>query len=332
MRKSHYLLTDPRNIFITGKNIQSVYSKTNLELKNIDEWMTANKLTVNSAKTKYLLFTPRKSNCSISNTSFEVYFRNNTIEKVSSIRFLGVIINENLSWKEHMNMIKQKIRSSLGSIMRVKPCLTTKAMLILYNLLLLSHLRYCITNWCFGNRIKINQLQRICNKFIRAMYGIKRRGCVKNVMIKNELLNIQQLYESKIAILMYKFQKRTLPIPIQQLFQLKPCQIKTRSDSQIISSCFRTAICQQSIKFIGPKIWNTLPQEIQNFQKQTKNLLSNWRNIRRIYVNIVPYLQHRKLKKKKIFFFCLLLFSFYISGHRRHQFKNSTLHAPGTIA
>ena len=205
---------DDTNIFITGKNIQSVYSKTNLELKNIDEWMTANKLTVNSAKTKYLLFTPRKSNYSVSNTSFEVYFRSNTIEKVSSIRFLGVIINENLSWKEHMNMIKRKIRSSLGSIMRVKPCLTTKAMLILYNSLILSHLRYCITSWCYGNRTIINQLQRICNKFIRAMYGIKRRGCVKNVMIKNELLNIQQLYESEIAILIYKFQKRTFPIPI----------------------------------------------------------------------------------------------------------------------
>ena len=86
------------------------------------------------------------------------------------------------------------------------------------------------------------------------MYGIKRRGCVKNVIIKNELLNIQQLYESEIAILMYKFQKRTLPIPIQQLFQLKPCQNKTRSDNQIISSCFRTTVCQQSIKFIKPKI------------------------------------------------------------------------------
>ena len=67
-----------------------------------------------------------------------------------------------------MNMIKQKIRSSLGSIniICVKPCLFTKAMLILYNLLLLSPLRYCIISWCFGNRTIINQLQRICNKFI----------------------------------------------------------------------------------------------------------------------------------------------------------------------
>ena len=62
------------------------------------------------------------------------------------------------------------------------------------------------------------------------MCGIKRRDCVKNVMIKNEL---KQLYGSEIAFLMYKFQKRTLPIPIQQLFQLKPCQIKTRSDSKL---------------------------------------------------------------------------------------------------
>ena len=101
-----------------------------------------------------------------------------------------------------MNIIKRKIRFSLGSIMRVKPCVTTKAMLILYNLLLSNYLRYYITCWCFENCTTINQLQRIRNKFIRAMYKIKQSGCVKNVMIKNELLNIQQLYESEIAILM----------------------------------------------------------------------------------------------------------------------------------
>ena len=57
---------------------------------------------------------------------------------------------------------------------------------------------------------------------------------------------------------MNRLQKPTLPIPTQQLFQLKACQIKTRNDSQIISLCFKTTVCQQSIKFIGPKIWNTL--------------------------------------------------------------------------
>ena len=58
--------------------------------------------------------------------------------------------------------------------------------------------------------------------------------------------------------------KNALPLPIQQLFQLKACQIKIKSDSQFISSCFKTTVCQQSSKFIVPKIWNTLLQEIKN--------------------------------------------------------------------
>ena len=148
----------------------------------------------------------------------------------------------------------------------------------MYNSLLSSHLRYCITSWCFGNRTTINQLQRICNKFIRAMYGIKRRGCVKNVMIKNELLNIQQqLYESKIAILMYKFQKRVLPIPIQQLFSLNNVKLKLEVIVKLFLCVLRT-VCQQSIKFIEPKIWNTLPQEIKN-----GSTLVSFKNKQKIY-------------------------------------------------
>ena len=85
------------------------------------------------------------------------------------------------------------------------------------------------------------------------MYGIKRRGCVKNVMIKNGLLNIQQLYESEIAILMYKFQKRTLPIPIQQLFQLKPCQIKTRVIIKLFLRLSEQQSANNQLNLLDPK-------------------------------------------------------------------------------
>ena len=149
-----------------------------------------------------------------------------------------------------MNMIKRKIRSSPGYIVRVKPCL---AMLILYNSLLSGYLRYCITSWCFGNRTTINQLQRICNKFIQAMYGIKRRGCVKNVKIKNELLNIRQLYESEIAILMYKFQKSTLPIPIQQLFQLKHVKLKLEAIVKLFLCVLKQQSANNQLNLLYPK-------------------------------------------------------------------------------
>ena len=151
-------------------------------------------------------------------------------------------------------MIKQKIRF-LGSIMRVKPRLTTKAKLILYNSLLSSHLRYCITSWCFGNLTTINQLQSIYNKFIRAMYEIKRRGCVKNVMIKNELLNIQQLYESKIAILMYtvNFKNALFLFQFNNYFSFNHVKLKL----EVIVKLFLRVLEQQSannqLNLLDPK-------------------------------------------------------------------------------
>ena len=65
--------------------------------------------------------------------------------------------------------------------------LFAKAMLRPYHSLLLSHVRYCITNCCFGNETRIHQLQRICNKFIRLVFGLKKRDSVKNVMKQNGL-------------------------------------------------------------------------------------------------------------------------------------------------
>ena len=85
------------------------------------------------------------------------------------------------------------MRAALGAVMRIRGYLSSKAtgMLCLYHSLLLSHVRYCITNWCFGNETRIHQLKRICNKFIRLVLGLKKRDSVKNVVKQNGLLTIK---------------------------------------------------------------------------------------------------------------------------------------------
>ena len=162
---------------------------------------------------------------------FQLKLRNNAIDRVSSTRFLGVLIDENLSWKNHVDMIKKKMRAALGAVMRIRVYLSSKAMLCLYHSLLLSHVCYCITNWCFGNETRIHQLQRICNKFIRLVFGLKKRDSVKNVLKQNGLLTIKQVYHVELAIFMYKTVKKLHPVAILNLFQLKSSLVSTRSNS-----------------------------------------------------------------------------------------------------
>ena len=195
--------TDDTNVFLSSRNIQSLYDKENKELSNIDDWMLANKLTVNVKNTKCILFkacNPCKSR-KTTQTS-ELKLRSEVIARVSSIRFLGVTIHENLIWKHHMYAVKKKMRAALGAVMRIWSFLNKKAMLTLYHSLILSHVRYCAVNWCCGNVTIVGQLQRIRNKFIRIIFGLNRRSSVKDVMIENGLLTIKQIRDLEICIFM----------------------------------------------------------------------------------------------------------------------------------
>ena len=138
-----------------------------------------------------------------------------------------------------MEMIKQKMRAALSAVMPARSYLSSKAMLSLYHWLLISHVRYCITNWCFGNESKMQQLQRICNKFIRLVFNLKRRESVRTVMKENGLLTIKQMYQVELAIFMSRTVKKTHPTVLQNLFQSKSSRILTRSNSHYISPAYR---------------------------------------------------------------------------------------------
>ena len=138
-----------------------------------------------------------------------------------STRFLEVIRNENLSWKNHMEMIKQKMRAAFCAVMRVQSFLSSKAVLSLHHSLLISHVQYCITNWCFGNESKIQLLQRICNKFIRLAFNLKRRESVRTVMKENGL---KQKYPVEPVIFMCRTVKKKSSKCIA-----KPVSVKLKS-------------------------------------------------------------------------------------------------------
>ena len=83
-------------------------------------------------------------------------------------------------------------------------------------------------------------------------------------MKANNLFSIKQLYKSEIGMLMFKYHKELLRQAFENLFTYKPLCMKTRSNSQIISNYCKSLVAQQSLTYIGPKVWNEIPHEIKN--------------------------------------------------------------------
>ena len=100
---SFILFADDTNLFFSHTNPNTLVEIVNSELEKIIQWIRANRLSLNLQNTKYILF----SN-SIDSLPTDLVFDDTPLEKVSHSKFLGVIIDNKLSWKVHIDNISIK--------------------------------------------------------------------------------------------------------------------------------------------------------------------------------------------------------------------------------
>ena len=101
------------------------------------------------------------------------------VEKVKTQKFLEVLFDDKLSWKEHINSIISKLNSCLGATRRARPFLNKTSLLSIYHSLMQSHINYCIETWGSwqprGNQVILRRLQAVVNKFFRLTYYLDQR-------------------------------------------------------------------------------------------------------------------------------------------------------------
>ena len=102
------MFADDTNLFISHKNITTLFSTMNKELTKIQEWFNANKLSLNISKTKYSFFHPLAWSDRIPLTLPKLEINANTIKREYTMKFLGILLDENISWKAHIDTKSQK--------------------------------------------------------------------------------------------------------------------------------------------------------------------------------------------------------------------------------
>ena len=130
------MFADNTTIISTKKNLPELFTSINKELMNIGAWLIANKLCVNIKKINYIIFQTVGYHCP---ENLTVRLRNVPIQKVSPIKFLGLHLQENLSWKLHMEDVLTKVRCGLSIVRKAKLYFNQESLLILYPKLGTAH-------------------------------------------------------------------------------------------------------------------------------------------------------------------------------------------------
>ena len=112
-------------------------NKINKELQEVTNWFKANKLSVNAGKTNYMLLGTRYGNAKYvesvpANRDIQVKLDDTNLQKVSSTKFLGVIIDENLTWKNHIDGISKTIARNVGVLNELKCYIPKRVLHSLY--------------------------------------------------------------------------------------------------------------------------------------------------------------------------------------------------------
>ena len=152
---------DNSNFLIACKNTKEFNRLINFEIKKIKGFLDANGLSINTGKTTYLHFVPKGKK----KTNLELKIGNRTIQEVNHLRFLGVYIDNRLSFNEHFKKVLNKVQNGLRGLIMSKHILSYRAKLNVYHALIHSHLSYCAIIWLDSlNSKQLNQLKIIQKK------------------------------------------------------------------------------------------------------------------------------------------------------------------------
>ena len=113
------LFADDTNIFYSNKDIKNIFEITNTELKKLSEWFKANKLSLNVKKTKFTLF-HRKFKADDLPLRLPNRYLQGEIERATTMKFLGIHLDQNLEWKDHIRNVQCKISQSLGFLYKAR--------------------------------------------------------------------------------------------------------------------------------------------------------------------------------------------------------------------
>ena len=145
----------------------------NSELTKISLWMKSNKLSVNIKKTNYVIFKPTQKSVHMSS---QILFDSIALKQVTEVKFLGVYIDEGLTWKSHISNICKKISKSVGIVHRVRFFLSSNTKISLYYTLIYPYLTYCTTVWSSTYVTNLNRIFLLQKRAVRAMTNSNHRA------------------------------------------------------------------------------------------------------------------------------------------------------------
>ena len=279
-----FLFADDTNIYMDSDKLAHLETTMNKELVKLYEWLCLNRLSLNISKTNFLIFTP--SNKPKSTTTLLI--NKTAIKEEQYVKYLGLLIDSQLTFKCHIEELKKKISRTIGVLHKLKPFVTSTILTNVYYAIVYPFLLYGIIIWGNSSKTLLSSIHILQKRFVRlATNNSTTNGYLTHslpLFRKLNILTIYDIYKLQLGALMYESQNNLGPINniISVALAREVHTHNTRyalNGNLHIRSVRTTRYGLKSLQNEGARLWTDIPPLIKSksskisFKTHFKNFL-----------------------------------------------------------
>ncbi len=272
------IFADDTSLFLSHNNLYELQDQLNDELDKVLTWFKCNKLSLNINKTNYIVFHLNKK--PVHHITLKIDGKD--LVRVKSSKFLGVLLDESLNFKCHIEHLLIKLSKYVGLFFKLRYFLPLSALLILYKTLFEPHINYCNVIWCNTFPSHLRKLESLQKKIIRAISWSGFNTPTRPLFHTFNLLRLTEFNVHQNASMIYQVVYNLN----FRLFKLIPVSspvhvYNTRNIHLINGKKRRLKSTSLSITTRGPQIWNGLNESLKTsksisvFKRKLKEQLLN---------------------------------------------------------
>ena len=288
-----WLFADDTALALSSDNIHDLEERFNCEVNKVHDWLLANRLSVHYMdKTQFMLVqAPNKKNRALLSSNFKLFMGDHEIEKTDNYKYLGILIDDKLNWDLQITKLCSKLSSVCGVISKVRHYLDREALMLIYNSLFDSRLRYGILAWGTAPAQSLSKLRSLQNRAVRFITFSSFRTSAAPLYSSLKILPLHEMLHMQKSIFMHSIHYNSLPFALQMYCEQPEHRYSTRykTSGNYVLPKSTTNRGQRSIKYTGPKAWVEVPLVLKDiaFRKPFSKKLKEY-ILDTIYMEMPP--------------------------------------------
>ena len=181
-----------------------------------------------------------------------------------SVKLLGIEIDKNLSFENHINSLCKNANNKFLALARIAPYMDLPKRKIIFNAFFMSQFSYSPLTWMLHKRELNHKINRLHERCLKMIYN-DRESSFQELLDRDGSFSIHEQNIQKLCIEMYKVVNGLSPSIFTNLFQVRQQKsYELPNKDYFLVPKAKSVFCEQSVSVIGPKLWNSLPESFKN--------------------------------------------------------------------